>query len=736
MLASFPGALLGLGTFYRGDFGLISYPNAFYFRECFWDGEVPFWNPYSGGGTPFLGSWCSVLYPPVLIYLLLPLNYALANYCILHLYWGGIGMYVLARRWTNSGVASALGGVVFAFNGMTIETLNWPLIIAAQSWMPWVIWAVGMATRRGGRWIPIAAIFGTLQMLTGGPENILLTWIGAGVLGWIELKCRSVGFPRKVARFALIILLISALAVVQLLPFFNFLPHSDRIFAVEEEQSPMPGWGWANFILPLFYCVPSVHGSTGFPVYCIVGSYYCGAVGALASLGALFLLREKRVALTAALAVGCALMALGKSGWVLPAIIQYVPQLNVSRYPVKYCFLGVFAMALLTACFAGIMLRQNSRFNAVAKSRVLAMAILLYMGFAVFLIWFQQGYPFDENVRGFFRSFVFNSTIRCLVAVLAALFLLKSFTVRSQHRRWIYGALLISCVWIDLLSSTPRGILTVPVEVYEPGIVDLKKPPLLGQGRLLVNRDAELAQMSLPFKDPLIEMACKRKAVVGCLNLLDGYGKFIGNESLYFPEILDIWGELGVRTNLGSLGDFCGIRYFTVVEDLYSWRERTNVMPFVSIGLEPVFTNRFGIFPAICHEAKNLHEYAFVSEDYREKIRATRNRDARILNLTVTRHRIEIEVVSDRESLVTLAQSYYPAWRATIDGTNTTLYRANHAFQALEIPPGKHTIELDYYERGFYTGACLSFPVLIGLMWAGCRFRQRGDFLAKKGGSR
>src|SRR3974390_1510360 len=47
VLAMFPGVLLGRESFVFRDFGLFSYPVAFFQRSCFWRGEVPLWNPYS-----------------------------------------------------------------------------------------------------------------------------------------------------------------------------------------------------------------------------------------------------------------------------------------------------------------------------------------------------------------------------------------------------------------------------------------------------------------------------------------------------------------------------------------------------------------------------------------------------------------------------------------------------------------------------------------------------------------
>src|SRR6266478_3259077 len=109
--ATFPAVALGERTFIIRDFGLFSYPVAFFQRESFWRGELPLWNPLNHCGLPFLAQWNTMaLYPPALIYLLLPLQWSLSFFCRVHLFWGGLGMYFLAHRWTNHRLAAALAG--------------------------------------------------------------------------------------------------------------------------------------------------------------------------------------------------------------------------------------------------------------------------------------------------------------------------------------------------------------------------------------------------------------------------------------------------------------------------------------------------------------------------------------------------------------------------------------------------------------------------------------------------
>lgn len=173
----YPAVILGAQTFFYQDYGLFTYPNARYLQDCLWRGEVPLWNPLNNCGVPFLAQWnTSVCYPPALVAALLPLPWALNILGLGHLVLAGVGMYLLAWRWTQNRLAASIAGVAFGLNGLLLNCLLWTSNLAALSWQPWVILAVTSAWQRGGgRRLAGAALAGAMQMLSGAPEIILFT---------------------------------------------------------------------------------------------------------------------------------------------------------------------------------------------------------------------------------------------------------------------------------------------------------------------------------------------------------------------------------------------------------------------------------------------------------------------------------------------------------------------------------------------------------------------------------
>ncbi len=65
---------------------------------------------------------------------------------------------------------------------------------------------------------------------------------------------------------------------------------------------------------------------------------------------------------------------------------------------------------------------------------------------------------------------------------------------------------------------------------------------------------------------------------------------------------------------------------------------------------------------------------------------------------------LKISVESEKGGILVLADSYYPGWKATIDGKETQIYPANINQRAVFIPKGQHEIIFSYAPSSFYIG--------------------------------
>ncbi|MGI8913711.1 MAG: YfhO family protein [Chloroflexota bacterium] len=73
-------------------------------------------------------------------------------------------------------------------------------------------------------------------------------------------------------------------------------------------------------------------------------------------------------------------------------------------------------------------------------------------------------------------------------------------------------------------------------------------------------------------------------------------------------------------------------------------------------------------------------------------------------------------VDTDGAAYLVIKQSWYPGWRATVDGVPAPIYRADLALQAVAVPGGRHTIVVDYRPASVLVGAVLSALGALGLL--------------------
>ncbi len=76
----------------------------------------------------------------------------------------------------------------------------------------------------------------------------------------------------------------------------------------------------------------------------------------------------------------------------------------------------------------------------------------------------------------------------------------------------------------------------------------------------------------------------------------------------------------------------------------------------------------------------------------------------------------KIKTKSSANSILVLADRYYPGWRAYIDGKETKIYKANFLFRGIYLPKGNHVVQFKYIPQSFYTGIIISLMTLFSLL--------------------
>ncbi|MEM7127081.1 MAG: hypothetical protein AAF702_12190 [Chloroflexota bacterium] len=143
--------------------------------------SLPIWNPHLYGGAPFISDiQAGFLYlPNLFLFLLDPFfDYRVMQILSqLHLFWAGLGMYVLLRslrwqEWTPSRPASILAAIAFQFSDPFLIHLGNLNLIAVLSWLPWILAAFHRAfTQQSFRWGGIGALLFSIANYAGHAQS-------------------------------------------------------------------------------------------------------------------------------------------------------------------------------------------------------------------------------------------------------------------------------------------------------------------------------------------------------------------------------------------------------------------------------------------------------------------------------------------------------------------------------------------------------------------------------------
>ncbi len=72
-----------------------------------------------------------------------------------------------------------------------------------------------------------------------------------------------------------------------------------------------------------------------------------------------------------------------------------------------------------------------------------------------------------------------------------------------------------------------------------------------------------------------------------------------------------------------------------------------------------------------------------------------------------------LRINTDSDKILVISETFYPGWKAFLDGQQTKIYRANYAFRAVFIPKGEHQLRFVYEPMSFKVGGFLSLAGIL-----------------------
>ncbi|MEP6757547.1 MAG: hypothetical protein ABJA67_18750 [Chthonomonadales bacterium] len=117
-------------------------------------GRIPLWNPYVLCGQPYIGnpqSW--VFYPTTVLLFFTSASKALAVNNFIHVVIAGLGYYKLLRHITANRLGALVGGLLFAGSGFVVARFQFPTMVMAYAWVPWLLFTALRVTDKPTFWV-------------------------------------------------------------------------------------------------------------------------------------------------------------------------------------------------------------------------------------------------------------------------------------------------------------------------------------------------------------------------------------------------------------------------------------------------------------------------------------------------------------------------------------------------------------------------------------------------------
>ncbi len=675
------------------------------------EGRFPLWMPEVYSGYPFLADCVNgACFPPnLLLYGLLPLLPAHNLSILLPLVVAGLGIFAYARKCGSGQMGALLAMLAFSHGGFFVCHIKHPHMLDAACLLPWILLCGEHAIdRKACRWLLADAVLFALAVLAGHPQIAYYLYLIAAVhfvayLGqpwdwtpraWIS-RVRGLCGNRLAYGFAGAVLLSVGLTAIQWLPTYELHRLARRASGVDFAFAARQGY---HPLDALMFLMPHARGDAGTMNY----------------QGTIF--------------------------WE------------------NYAYVGLWAFVVGLYGFVAVFRRcWHGRFFAAAG----LVAFLLVLG-----PWTPLFRVCFEALPGF-NAFRFPARLLLVVAFALSLSAALGWTqlLRFISGRYVWGAKLGAALSVllllgsafDLLHNNRRHVPMVPAsEWFSPVATAAALGAQSQEGRLftLASTFTHRAayQQAGGWQGNLSPYLVQREFLQPNLNVTYGLSSADGYVNLVPDYVTAVWGAAGHEEGLitpsyglTAGGQFVLTARFTRLARLFNLRYLLSPLPIKHPRLErisvrspawlyhyPDMLGRCWVVPDfVVAEDREAAETRILDPDFEPSKTvvlsdaidrpgdAGLGGTARIIEASP--HAVAIEAEANGPGFLVLSDTYYPGWRATVDGAEQPILQANVCQRAVALPPGKHEVRFEYRPRSVFLGGLAtlvaSLTVLVLALW-------------------
>ncbi|MFZ5979140.1 MAG: hypothetical protein ACOYVF_00775 [Candidatus Zixiibacteriota bacterium] len=723
------------------------YHRAFYVAYFWEHGSVPQWDPHAFGGMPFVEAFHGdIFYPFSILKFFGNLFRMLGFVQFLHIFLAGIFMYFCARQFRLSKVASLFSAGCYMFapylvsyvapghDGKIFVTTLFPLVV--------LFLERGFQRRPFINFTLLGLVIGIIILSPHPQMSYFMLW----VVGFYTLFKLLFLFkdtksivplikPGTLVAYAVVIGLL--LSAIQFYPGYYYTTHfSPRADAKK-------GWTWAtswsmheeealSIILPEFSGTNSQKAKT----------YYWGknafkdnseAVGITAfflALVGLFFTHRREAYFFGSLALFALLYALADTTPVFRLFYYLIPKVSSLRAPSMIMFVFSLSIALLGGM--GVQYILDKRREAAATEKKFHYLLLGVPGVMLLLalLFGVAGKGMLSAWCSVFYGEASTTMIQQNVSMLDVAFMNLPHVQSGAWFAFLSSALAAFLIWLYRSGKAGTAVLC--------GLVLIPVADDIRFNRRFI--DTYDYQQNWPEQNPLVEFLKKDNEKFRVLTLNDPKSVMLpyysidvvvgyhGNQLRWYDDLLGsielknmgnpyFLNLVGTKYLVAPAGQSIPPNYFgdipvKTIATLGNSQlvENNNAYPrLFLVDRYKVVPDRQNIYPQILDNSDDFRHVVYLEEEPQMTLvpDSLDTDSAWFIDYGVDT--VQVGVSCGNNKILVFTDTYYDAWRVTVDGQPAMLYRAYGAFRAVEIPAGSQEVVFVFDSPRYKTGRLVTW---------------------------
>lgn len=726
----------------------IFFPQRVFTQKMLTDLKIPFWNPFNFSGNVHLAnSQTAIFYPLNVVYFLLSGINGWTVLTIVGFLAGGVFTYLFVNQLVDDKRAALLSGVSFIFSGPAIVRIEDGLVIFHSFlWLPLILYGFELFFSRRKKKYLLLSLFGIASSIFAGWFQFTFYTLGLA-FAYLTYKALTADwFKAKKTNFIWLgIVWILGIGLTS----FHFLPAARALFlSPRGTKAPMyfidtfllGEEGLITLLAPDFFGNPTTYNYFG-------ESFYKEKV-LFVSIVPLFLavfqflhnlFKNKRISFFSAVTMIC--FVLGFRNPLSSAVIKSGIPVISSFVPSRIFIVSAFSLSVVAGFGLKTMLKSFFKKEQVSwPALILTVALFAVLFTGIFSL-VDRGIEFNI-LRGYKRlsgknlQVAFRNSLLPLGSFIGLVGILGlGFVLPKWLKKWVWVPILLIPTLFGVYYANKylffgeRQFVFPSHPVWEK-LSELSQDKFrywsFGKGHIESNFNTYYQVYSPEGVDAMyprwyaqLMEGCRSKGefpeeVMRIEAEICGADNDYQPENHYQQRLLDLTG-VKYLVRVGQEDEIEGAARIWQDGDWEIW-ERKNVLPRAYLVSDyRVADSENESLEAVYSQEFNPHNEAVLLQEPAIKKEQSLLQKAELKEYTA--NKVVVATKAEQDSLLMLSDTYYPEWKARVDGEEAEVLRANHAFRAVVVPEGSHQVVFYYSGSVFKKGIIISIFSLLGLVF-------------------